>query len=166
MARSELHDTLTARAKTWLQGRAGFSGIKWAYELTVAPAYIVDAAAVCHLQGRFVRELRGLAAAPLPGHLNYFAHVFETKVTRADFLARFHPNKPSNRATPVANLHYLVTPKGLVSPEELYPFWGLLEASGCGLRVVRQARPEGLGNYREIHGDFAEGILWKQEREY
>lgn len=56
--------------------------------------------------------------------------VIESKVSRADFLA---DQKKSFRRNPDSGMgvyRYFITPKGLISPEELPLKWGLLEVHG------------------------------------
>lgn len=154
-----LHQELAARALVWLAARASFSGCRGTTEFKVADGYSADAFGLAMHQIGFWQDMRmreGQAIVPQ----QIASHIFEVKVSRADFLSTFKSpeGKHANRHRPVANLHYCVTPKGLVLAIELPPFWGLLEASGRGLKVARhplfEAQPEAVN-----HG-FGYDLLW------
>ena len=55
---------------------------------------------------------------------------YEIKVSRSDFLHEIkHPNK-ARRALAFSNRYFFATPVGLVKPEELPPWAGLIEVMG------------------------------------
>jgi len=130
------HDELKLMALTWLNNKVTGKGLRGTTEVTLADGYVADAVALCSLQYRFFTQYtaRGYPDAH-PFKLNYFACIFEAKASRNDFLSTFNDSdKHQNRHKPVGNLHWCVTPRGLVDPGELPEFWGLLERSGSGLR--------------------------------
>lgn len=57
---------------------------------------------------------------------------FEIKVSRADFLNELKQPEKSQPVFRYCNLWWLVTPKGLVQPDELPESWGLLELQDSG----------------------------------
>jgi hypothetical protein len=65
--------------------------------------------------------------------------VFETKISRQDFMCSFDSRKDGNRRNPVGNLHYLIVPEGLKCEDHLPEWWGILEQRRRGLRQIRQA---------------------------
>jgi hypothetical protein len=77
--------------------------------------------------------------------------VIECKVSRADFLA--DSAKPWRRNPEIALgcERYFAAPKGMLKAEEMPDGWGLLEAQGREMKVVKKSRrklrqPEGLMN--------------------
>jgi len=121
----KLHDKLAGRSLVWLHNRATPKGIAGATEVWLTDSYVADAVALCSLQYRFYEKYG-------TDRLNYFACVFEVKVSRQDFNKTF--SSETNRLTPVGSLHWVVTPKGLVT--DVPTFWGLLEVRGAGLSEV------------------------------
>lgn len=149
---SDTHFELSARSLRWLGARSTRRGVLGNTEVFLEPQYVADALGICGLQDRyFGRYLHfsGLCAKHIrsDGHGNpivcgdvdnELACVFEVKVSRSDFLSTFRRgSRRENRLRPVGSLHWCVTPRNLVSPDELPDFWGLLESSGSGLREVR-----------------------------
>jgi len=67
----------------------------------------------------------------------YDADVRE-KVSRGDF--KKDSDKPHRSSGGIGNLRYYLTPKGLLSPDEVPPPWGLLELVGERIFVRKQAR--------------------------
>lgn len=57
---------------------------------------------------------------------------FEIKVSRSDFLNELKQPEKSQPVFRYCNLWWLVTPKGLVQPDELPENWGLLELQDSG----------------------------------
>jgi len=136
MTKVSKHDKLKLMALTWLSNKVTGKGLRGTTEVRLAKGYVADAVALCSLQSRFFEQYTGrYPACSRPNNLNYFACIFEAKAGRNDFLSTFNDNdKHQNRHKPVGNLHWCVAPRGLVDPEELPEFWGLLECSGSGLR--------------------------------
>jgi len=116
------------------------------FEVPLADSYIADWAALCGFQQRFVR--RYVAEYQLERRhgvriMPEFACVFEVKVSRSDFLATFGRKKqPNLRASPHGSLHWVVAPLGMLQPEDIPGFWGLLVECGGGLREVHRPRFE------------------------
>lgn len=137
MARSKLHDDLSARALRWVAARATRAGIRASTEVYLDREYVADAAAVGMLQSRFRRAL-GCPADYCPA-ASHWLMIFEVKVARADFLSTFGDARPAygDRAMPVGSCHWCVRAKG-VKTCELPTFWGVLEQSSTGLREVRR----------------------------
>lgn len=145
MPPSELHYELTRRVRGWMRRRATGAGFEWASEVYLAQGYVADAVVIGSFQHRFWLEVthsslpewreRG-SMTPEPEKL---VIVFETKVSRSDFLSTFHSGREGNRATPIGNLHYLIIPDGLQCVDHLPGWWGILQKSGNGLRQVRAA---------------------------
>ena len=138
------HVELSSRCLRWFAARATGRGIVGATEIRIADGYVCDAVGIGGFQHRYlVRYLvaSGLREKKFVGEtvngdiFNEFACIFEVKVTRADFLSTFGPShQHANRKSPIGSLHWCVAPKGLIDASELPGFWGLLEASGRGLR--------------------------------
>jgi len=139
MAPSSLHHDLQWMALRWLGVRATASGIRGATEVYVQKGYVADAAALCSLQHRFWDQYRGSISLSCS---SYVSCIFEIKVSRADYLATFPVRQPPRkcRVYPYADLHWIVTPRGVTTADEHTGFWGLLEISGGGLRQVRPPR--------------------------
>lgn len=137
------HNGLGHAPRAWLNNRVTGSGIRGDREVPVADGYVTDYFALCSLQGSWFRRYCkhwGIEVVNNQYNLvSYFACLFEAKVTRSDFLSTFSEKskKHRNRHEPVANLHWCVTPKKLINPDELPDFWGLLEWTGRGLREVK-----------------------------
>lgn len=136
------HDELKVMALTWLRNKVTGKGLRGTTEVQLADGYVADAVALCSLQYRFFQQYTGRRYPEAqPFHLNYFACIFEAKASRGDFLSTFNnSDKHQNRHTPIGNLHWCVTPRGLVKADELPEFWGLLESRGSGLREIKQPK--------------------------
>lgn len=150
---SKKHNELAGCALTWLSNRVTARGMRGTTEVTLAKGYVADAVAICGFQGRFhTAYCKHSGLKPITGHAqynektgevehvlsegtnNYHAVIFEVKISRGDFLSTFNDKeKHLNRHLPVGSLHWCVTPKKLIKPEELPDFWGLLEVRGGGL---------------------------------
>lgn len=152
-AKTVEHDTLSDKALRWIASQATGRGIRGSTEVQLAPSYLADAACLGSLQHRHFMAycsasgLQPLCRTPrVDGQWDTTGDVddnwlmaFEAKRTRADFLATFG-NISSPRHTPIGSLHWLVTPRKLIRPDELWDWWGLLETSGSGLHEVRMPR--------------------------
>ena len=85
------------------------------------------------------------AAGETPDAIGWFncgqcSILMECKVSRSDFFA---DQKKSFRRWPqygVGRYRYYMTPPGLLKVEEVPDKWGLLEANGCQVRVVKIAQ--------------------------
>jgi hypothetical protein len=155
---SDLHTNLTKRVRGWMRRRATGAGIDYATEVYLAESYVADAVVIGSLQHRFwlevtrssIEEFRSLGSRDRVIAPEKLVMVFETKVSRSDFMCTFNGNSERNRSKPIGNLHYLVTPPGLKCSDHLPDWWGILEQSGNGLRQVRHAR----------YGVIEEAYLW------
>lgn len=178
---SEAHDRLTMYALRWIGNRC--RDTRHATEVQVARGYVADAVVLSGLEYRFyIRycKLWGLqpislyATSPVDVDQEYenqiaagfvpcdFAHIFESKATRSDFLSTFGPSeRHANRLEPVGTTHWVVTEKGVCQPEEVPDPWGLLVRSGSGLREVKH--PKFAGYNRDRMYQLAHAILWKPD---
>lgn len=144
---SSEHIDLSDRCLRWVATRSTARGIRGGREVYVARNYVADALCVGSLQHRHYRRYKPSpkSIADLSDAWGYWAFLFEVKVSRSDFLSTFGPSrKPlhENRHQPVASLHWVVTPAGLLSTGDrvvLPAWWGVLEQSGQGLREIRKA---------------------------
>lgn len=173
------HNILAAMAMKWALYRATFTS-QSAPEVPVGPGYVADAVVVGGLQNRFFVDYckhwglapqrvypgvssNGEAVFATSGNVPcYFAHIFEAKASRADFLATFGKGpRHANRLLPVGTTHWVVANAGVCEPGEVPEFWGLLVRAGRGLREIK--RPaycpiSELGILRIEHAMF-----WKQD---
>jgi len=143
---SDLHKELSTRAIAWVRSRATIKGVRGLAEVQVSDSYIADAVVLANLQYRFKKQYKIpvtrkdylIKVKPFDTRNLTLALIFETKVSRSDFLNTFkeNGNNHDNRLNPVGNLHLIITPPGLVSPDEVPRPWGLLEQSGNGLREI------------------------------
>lgn len=69
----------------------------------------------------------------------YQLHVFEVKVSRADFKQELSNLTKSEAIGRYADFFWLATPSGLVAKDEVPEAWGLMEVTKAGLRVKKQA---------------------------
>jgi len=72
------------------------------------------------------------------GFFPNYSILVECKASRADFLndkKKYHQRLDKS----MGDKRYYLTPKGLIHPDELPMYWGLLEPSGRGLEVLRDA---------------------------
>jgi len=164
---SKEHDDLIWMAANWIENRASGRGCKGNSELCIAPEYVADFVCQCTLQHRFYHtycknsELQELQPhnGAWSGITNDFICIFEAKTTRSDFLNTFNESpKHMNRHEPFGNLHWCVVSKGIIKPEELPDFWGMLERSGNGLREVRPPKLFKIPKERLYY--VAHQILW------
>ena len=173
MVGSEEHNELTARAGTWFGARATKSGIRGSHELMIRDKYIADYVALGSFQDRFqdayfINSKRKRPAFHLGERMpadeilwtviGYWLCVFESKISRSDFQSTF--TRGITRHEPAGNMHWLITPKGMLSDDEVPEDWGLLEKSGNGLRERRMTRICDVDNnhIRMI----AHRMLWKR----
>jgi hypothetical protein len=144
LAKSDLHIELARKALIWLESRATQRGIRGCEEVIIGEGYIADAVAISGLtfsqnkifcgKGNVERNYNSKVA-------DDYSFIFESKVSRSDFQTTFGRGYESgNRRIREANFHFVVTPKGLVKPEEVPEFWGLLEKSGAGLSIKKMAQ--------------------------
>lgn len=156
------HEELTLRAIRWLHNRVSFRGIRYATEIHLAKGYVADAVAIGGFQGQFHSRYIDLSGLRPDEQTEWLTiHVFEAKATRADFISTFgdNPGKHGNRHKPIGGLHWVVVPAGIVKPEEVPSFWGLLEARGRGLSEKKAPYFFDVDwLYRAV---IAEEILWQ-----
>jgi hypothetical protein len=69
----------------------------------------------------------------------YQLHVFEVKVSRADFKHEFTSLEKSEAIGKYADFFWLAVPAGLVSVAEVPEAWGVMEMTKGGLRIKKQA---------------------------
>lgn len=170
---SVLHRELTHRARGWLANRATGRGVRGSFEVWLADKYVADSVLLLSFQQRFYSDCLQLRLIYSTDRLsrteidqklleqptNDFVIVIESKASRADFKSTFSRWDESNpRYLSRGNLHFLVTPKKLVSPDEVPMEWGLLEASGRGLRLVRWPEYQALADDQYFR--VASQILW------
>lgn len=142
---SKQHVDLSDRCLRWVATRSTPAGIRGGREVYVARNYVADALCVGALQYRLYKRYAGGPKSVVEVTCGYWAFLFEVKVSRADFLSTFGPNRKAvheNRHDPVASLHWVVTPAGLLGIGDqvaLPAWWGVLEQSGRGLREIRKA---------------------------
>jgi len=180
---SKKHNELAGMALTWLGNKVSARGYRGTTEICIAQGYVADAVALCSLQGRFNgRYLRHSGYTPpicnyhynketgkvdcvIRGDEinNYYTCIFEVKVSRTDFLGTFNgSDKHKNRHKPIGSLHWVVTPKGLIKPDELPDFWGLLETRGGGLSEKKLPLINILEQNR--FNEIAHDLIWPLEK--
>lgn len=154
MAKSDKHIQLQRRSLIWLENKCTQRGIRGCEEVILKPGYVCDAAAICGLQFGWQKLWVG------DGIQNHqsddYSFVFETKVSRADYLSTFR-SEESNRLEQLANFHFIVAAKGVVNETEVPEMWGLLVESGQGLKICKQA-PYVNHDIRRLH-EFAYILL-------
>lgn len=170
MPPSQLHIELTRRVRPWMRRRVTGAGLDYATEVYLAKSYVADAVVIASLQHRFLVETSSpnhrwrTATDPLHSTHSILPEklvvVFETKVSRSDFLATFRPrNTPepcntTDRTQIVGNLHYLVTTREIKCDDYLPPFWGVLCKSAGGLEQRRPAQFQDIPEERLYHAAF------------
>lgn len=80
----------------------------------------------------------------------YAFHGFEIKVNRSDWLAELKNAKKSDAVGVYCDRWWVVAPPGVILPGEVPDAWGWLEATGRGLRGVKEA-PERKAHPMERH---------------
>jgi len=172
MLGSKRHNELTNRTRGWFRSRATHRGIRWGSEIYLTSEYVADAIALGSFQWRYMTDYCKNSGKIIRTNLTefhkedfekdlvdgYWLCVFESKISRSDFLQTFKKNA-GNRLIPKANMHWLVTPKTLIKVDELPKFWGLLEMSGRGLCEVR--KPQICDISDEYRNEIAHNMLWK-----
>lgn len=167
------HHELSGRCLAWLGNRVTGRGMRAEQEIFLGSKYVADAVAIASLQQRHYEgildepSVYGFAGQSLTWEDqqriqnrpdNDFIFVFEAKVSKGDFNSTFGKN-PSNRLQPVGSLHFIVTPKGLLAENEVPTFWGLLEASGRGLRMTKRPQYQKQSQTRFLEVGYQ--LLWK-----
>lgn len=137
MGKSGLHIELAQRALVWLEARATGRGIRGCEEVIISEGYVADAAAISGLQLQYEKMFLGKSRGWNHKASDDLVWIFESKVSRGDFFNTFKIEKGSNRLNPRGNFHFVVTPKGLVTADEVPTFWGLLEQRGAGLSIIK-----------------------------
>lgn len=164
------HNRLCLLTPKWLNSRCTQRGMRFAHEVSLGPGYVADGVAIASLQYR--HEVEYTRAKPAHGTLKVLGRteaagpwvcVFEAKATRSDYYATFGAES-QRRQKPIGSLHWVVTPKGLLKPEELPPFWGLLERVGGGLREVVAPSLTPISDERLHFVGYQ--LLFKRERGY
>jgi len=140
---TKLHKELSVRAISWMNSRMTGSGIRWATELQLESGWIADCVAFGFPQIRHfdrIKKINNHSEALDVWHKkefpDHFLYVFETKVSKSDFNKSFSGNHETHKLEPIGNLNYVITPKGLISENELPEGWGWLMQSGNGLREM------------------------------
>jgi len=148
------HIELSKRALVWISNKATRKGIRGAREVAIPGFYVADALCLCSLQYRFFESYTSYAEYKV----NYFACVFQAKVSRSDYLKDFNKNKDLKTTETPCSLHWVVTTKSLVNISELPENWGLLEECGAGLSERKKPNLNKIPicSFEKI----AEQILW------
>lgn len=149
---SEKHTDLIRRSLIWLSNIATARGIRGCAEVPLSEGYVADAVAIAGLQAQWDRKFFGgiyyskLAQGNDWPLVDDFSFVFEAKASRSDFNKTFVRGEHfGDRMVPRANFHFVVAAKCIL-PTELSDdiasgcvpgFWGFLEESGTGLRLVK-----------------------------
>ncbi|MFA5376550.1 MAG: hypothetical protein WC455_12460 [Dehalococcoidia bacterium] len=157
-------------ALVWLGAKVTGRGMRGATEVILGNGYVADAVAICSLQMRFYHEF--LQLKPIictAGHITAeqqaelssrveddFIFVFESKVSRSDFLATFKTN--GTRHEPIGNIHFLVSPKDLCV-DELPDWWGWLIPAGNGLTIKKM--PRYIRQSNSTRDSIAHSLLWR-----
>jgi|SRR5581483_8413481 len=170
MPPSKLHCDLTDRVLGWMRRRVTGVGFDYASEVYLADGYVADAVVIGSLQHRFwlevtssdIEEFRSLGDMDRVIAPEKLVMVFETKVSRQDFMCTFNGSKEGNRRKPIGNLHYLIIPQALKCEDHLPEWWGILEQSRKGLRQIRQAKYIATDDSQLWHAGFR--VLLAQHR--
>ena len=150
------HSDLTDRASTWAANRSTLSGIRWTTERSCG-FYSPDLVVMGAFSGSDM-----LARYGLPDY-DRRVWVFESKVSRTDFVRHFgRVAKDKSRCTPLGDFHWVVMPGTMEVPENEMPeWWGILRASGGGLRETRT--PKYTERTAEQRNEIAAAILWARD---
>ncbi len=171
---TNLHKTLKKEACRWLY-RSGYRCI--AAEVRLSPLGIIDAVGT----GIFRAFYNDLC---LPREVSQVCFI-ECKASRSDFMRDCseegqlllslmerrgnqrrkcrHPLNPrvglgkfaACQARPMANLHYVLAPVGLLRKADLPPRWGLLSYGDCGVHVVVRAAWQEQAACQEVESSIA-----------
>jgi hypothetical protein len=85
-------------------------------------------------------------AVNLWGARSYRVIGYEIKVSRGDWMRELADWRKQEEWNRVVDDFYVVTPRGLVAPDELPLGWGLLELCGSGLRLRAHPAPSTPGD--------------------
>ena len=158
------HNELCLLVPKWVNARCTGRGMRYAHEVFLGPGYVADAVAIASFQYRHeMAYTSGEKVWNRKEAMGPWVCVFEAKASRSDFLATFR-DSARGRHQPVGSLHWVVTPRGLIRPEELPPFWGLLEKRGAGLAEIHTPQLQPI-TLERLHAVGYE-ILFKRERGY
>lgn len=152
---SPLHTELIRRALCWLSNIATQKGIRGCPEIILSEGYVADGGAIMNLQWKwqckFMTDEQRLKREI---DCDDYTFVIESKASRSDFQKTFvHGKHLGDRLTPKANFHFIVTAKNVVNfPSEIPSFWGHLEESRNGLRLIRapQYCPQPISSIHEF----------------
>lgn len=137
---SQLHTELIRRSLCWLSNISTGKGIRACPEFILSEGYVADAGAIMNLQLKWACKFM-TEDQRLRREINHddYTFIIESKAFRSDFQKTFvHGNHIGDRLIPKANFHFVVTAKDVVKfPSEIPSFWGHLEESRNGLRLVK-----------------------------
>jgi hypothetical protein len=153
-----------------MRRRVTGAGFEYASEVYLGEGYVADAVVIGSLQHRFwlevtlsdIEEYRSLGDVDRVIPPEKQVMVFETKVSRQDFMCTFNGSKEGNRRKPAGNLHYLITPEGLKCEDHLPEWWGILIQARKGLRQIKQATYIATAEAELWHAGFR--VLLAQHR--
>lgn len=139
-----MHSELIRRSLIWLSNIATGKGIRGCPEITLCEGYVADAGAIMNLQrawgNRFFKNTEPSIVS------DDFTFIVEAKASRSDYMKTFkHGKHFGDRMQPMANFHFIVVASGVlpsylsydVAKEEIPSFWGCLEESRNGLRLIK-----------------------------
>lgn len=92
----------------------------------------------------------GPETADAIGWNSTYSTIIECKASRSDFLADRKKPFRRNAETGMGSLRYFCAPSGLINPQELPPFWGLLESTNGKLREVVKATHQTASKTNEV----------------
>ena len=156
---SKLHKELSIRAVSWMNSRTTGCGMRWATEFYLAPGWVADTVLFAFPQIRFFMQLENIGSPDQwqvwkkEGFPDSLLYVFESKVSKADYKKSFSNNGYKRKL--IGNLHYVITPKDLITVDELPEGWGWLIKSGNGLREIVTPR------YNPISDEFRHQVGYR-----
>lgn len=190
MAESELHLSLKRAATRWLWD-SGYAAV--AEEVHIPSVGIVDVASAGKWRRRNPRrasfdreavvdrfhvvfiECKAMRSDFLrdQGYQHQFAFALDE---RRESLRRRRRRKPRHASQalgkfdtclirPHANLHYLMTPPGLIRASEVPRRWGWLVAEGSHVRVVRKASWLEVSDVGHVEGAIARALTYQRMRQ-
>jgi len=151
---SKLHDELTYKTLYWLNNRAW--DLRWCSELTISNSCVVDASAIYYPK----RDHRIKLGLPEPVS-DKISCVFESKISKPDFNNTFGVSSVRPRCVPLAHIHWIVTPKDIITHSDVPDPWGWLVQRGRGLKIERLPRICDIDELQMLR--LANAILWKRE---
>lgn len=97
---------------------------------------------------------------------NYVIHGAEIKVSRGDWLRELKQTSKSDPFLPHVDRWWLITGNVTVAkPEEIPDYWGWMNATATGLRIMRPARAiESTENKVFMNRDWAYGLIQRAHR--